>query len=283
MTATISRPMMKSIELPNQITLSYVEQGDRAGIPVVLLHGVTDSWYSYSPVLPHLPTAMHIFAITQRGHGDSSHPELGYRFDDFAADLAAFMDVMAIPSAVIVGHSMGSAVAQRFAIDYPDRTAGLVLAGTFASMRDNPDVQAIWDAAISTITDPVDPEFVRDFQQSTLAQPVSDAFFDGVIRESLKVPAHVWRATFTGFLQEGFDHRLVQIKVPTRLIWGDRDAFCPWLDQERLLTAIPGANLLIYPDAGHALHWEYPDRFAADLQSFWNSQQLQENNHDSLS
>ncbi len=115
-------------------------------------------------------------------------------------------------------------------------------------MRDNPDVQAIWDAAIATMTDPVDPEFVRDFQQRTLVQPVSDAFFDGVIRESLKVPTHVRKATFA-----------------------------------RLVTAIPGAKLLIYPDAGHALHWEYPDRFAADLQSFWNSQQLQENNHDSLS
>jgi non-heme chloroperoxidase len=153
-------PMIKSVELPDRIALSYVEQGDRSGIPVLLLHGVTDSWYSYQPVLPHLPASMHVFALTQRGHGDSSHPVSGYRFDDFASDLAAFMDALEIESAVIVGHSMGSSVAQRFAIDYPNRTAGLVLVGSFVNFRANPDVRALWDSAISTLTDPVDPDSV---------------------------------------------------------------------------------------------------------------------------
>ena len=70
--------------------------------------------------------------VTQRGHGDSGKPAEGYAPPDFAHDVAAFMDAMGLESAVIVGHSMGSTVAQRFAIDYPRRTRALVLVGAAA-------------------------------------------------------------------------------------------------------------------------------------------------------
>jgi non-heme chloroperoxidase len=261
-------PAIKSVELPNQVTLSYVEQGDVSGIPVLLLHGVTDSWHSYEPVLPYLPDSIHAFALTQRGHGDASRPASGYRFDDFASDLAAFMDALQIESAVIVGHSMGSAVAQRFAIDFPERTLGLVLVGSFATLRSNPGVQQLWDSAIATLTDPVDPGFVREFQQSTLAQPVPQAFFEVVMTESLKVPARVWRAAFEGFLEDDFSGELEKIEAPTLIVWGDQDAFCPRSDQEMLTREIRGSRLVVYAGAGHALHWEQPDRFASDLMDF---------------
>src|SRR3712207_493180 len=87
-------PTIKSVALPNRVKLQYVEQGDPSGIPVVLLHGVTDSWRSFEPVFPHLPESIHAFALTQRGHGDSERPGSGYRPPDLAADLAAFMDVL---------------------------------------------------------------------------------------------------------------------------------------------------------------------------------------------
>jgi non-heme chloroperoxidase len=64
-------PMIKSVELPNRIQLQYVEQGDPARIPLLLLHGVTDSRHSFELVLPHLPESIHAFALTQRGHGDA--------------------------------------------------------------------------------------------------------------------------------------------------------------------------------------------------------------------
>jgi non-heme chloroperoxidase len=261
-------PINKSVELPNQVTLPYVEQGGVSGVPVLLLHGVTDSWHSYEPVLPHLPKSIHAFALTQRGHGDASRPVAGYRFHDFASDLASFMDALQIESAVIVGHSMGSSVAQRFAIDFPERTLGLVLVGSFATLRGNPGVQELWDSAISTLTDPVDPDFVREFQQSTLAQPVPQAFFELVMAESLKVPARVWRVAFEGFLEDDFSGELDKIEAPTLIVWGDQDAFCPLSDQERLAAAIRGSRFVVYAGAGHALHWEQPDRFASDLVAF---------------
>jgi pimeloyl-ACP methyl ester carboxylesterase len=182
---------IKAAVFPSDLTLPYVEQGDPSGIPMVLLHGVSDSWRSFEPVLPHLPASIHAFALTQRGHGDAPRPAEGYRTRDFAADVAAFMDAVGLTAAVVVGHSMGATNAQRFAIDYPARTRGLVLAGSFATYRGNPVLADFWQSTVATLTDPIDPGFVREFQESTLARPVSPAFLDTVVRESLKVPAPV--------------------------------------------------------------------------------------------
>src|SRR5215218_9009180 len=81
--STFTGPAMSSVRLATGVTLPYVEQGDPTGVPVVLLHGITDSWRSYEPVLPYLPDSIHAFAPTQRGHGDSDRPATGYRFEDF--------------------------------------------------------------------------------------------------------------------------------------------------------------------------------------------------------
>lgn len=162
----------KSVEIPDRIMLPYVEQGDPAGVPMLLLHGVTDSWHSFERVLTYLPQTVHAFALTQRGHGDADRPATGYRTRDFAADVAAFAHTLHIGPAVIAGHSMGSTNALRFAIDYPELTLGLVLVGSFASYRKNPVVVEFWESAVSHLVDPIDRGFVREFQESTLAQPV---------------------------------------------------------------------------------------------------------------
>lgn len=260
--------VIKSVELPNQVTLQYVEQGDSSGTPVMLLHGVTDSWHSFEPVLPHLPNSIRAFALSQRGHGDSSRPETGYHPRDFARDVAAFMDALKLESAVIVGHSMGSYVAQCFAIDDAERTLGLVLVGSFINCRDNPGLVEFRNSAVSNLTDPIDPDFVREFQESTLAQPVPQTFLEMVVQESLKVPARVWRAAFEGLLEADFSGELGKIKSPTLIVWGERDAYFPRSDQEALASAIADSQLVVYANAGHALHWEEPDRFAVDLVGF---------------
>jgi len=238
------------------------------GIPVLLLHGATDSWRSFERVLPHLPDSIRAIAVTQRGHGESSRPEGGYRTSDFAADLVALMDALDLETAVIAGHCMGGSVAQRFALDYPERTQGLVLAGTFPTMRGNRDVQELWSSYVSTMTDPVDRRFVVRFQEGTLAQSVQERFFETVIHESLKVPARVWKAVFAGLLQEDFSSELMKLKLPTLIVWGDRDAICLRRDQAVLARNIPTSRLVVYSETGHALHWEEPEHFADDLVEF---------------
>jgi non-heme chloroperoxidase len=266
------RPVVRSVRLASGVTLPYVEQGDPSGVPVLLLHGVSDSWRSFERVLPHLPGSLHAFAVTQRGHGDADRPATGYRTRDFARDVAAFMDAVRLGRAVVVGHSMGSTNAQRFAIDHPDRTRGLVLAASFATYRSKPDLVAFRESVISPLTDPIDPGFVREFQESTLAQPVPGPFLDMVVQESLKMPARVWRAAFDGFFEDDVAGELGRITAPTLVLWGDRDAFCSRADQEALLAAVPGSRLLVYEGAGHGLHWEEPERFAADVAAFVRSE-----------
>src|SRR5688572_23547060 len=211
MTPVIESVVIKSVELANRIRLPFVEQGDAAGAPVVLLHGYSDSWHSYERVLPHLPPSLRAFAVTQRGHGDATRPRTGYRTEDLAADVAAFLAALGIDSAVIVGHSMGSTVAQQFACDFPERTRGIVLVGAFATMKDNPDVMGLQEA-VAQLEDPVDAEFVREFQQSTLARPVPPDFFETVQRESLKMPARVWKAALADLIESDFSARLETIK-----------------------------------------------------------------------
>jgi pimeloyl-ACP methyl ester carboxylesterase len=261
-------PVIKSAELPNRVELPYVDQGDPSGVPLLLVHGYADSWRSFELVLPHLPESIRAIALTQRGHGDASRPLAGYRSHDFAVDLAAFMDALHLHSAVIAGGSSGGFVARRFAIDYPDRTLGLVLLGSPFTLRDNPGVLELWESTISKLTDPVDPVFVREFQQGMNARPVPDAFLETMVREGLKVPARVWNATFEGLLEDNSSGELDEIKAPTLIIWGDKDTIVPLGDQEKLTVAIKGSRLAVYPGVGHAIYWEEPENVASDLVVF---------------
>jgi pimeloyl-ACP methyl ester carboxylesterase len=268
MTITRTKSLVQQIELATGVTLQYVEQGDPSGTPVLLLHGVTDSWRSFEPVLPLLPGSLRAFALTQRGHGDADRPAAGYRFRHFSADVAAFLDAVGLESIVIAGHSMGASVAQRFAIDHPARVRGLVLVGTFAAYRGNRVIEEFWETGLPTLEDPIDAEFAREFQASTLAHPIDPDYFELVVQESLKVPARIWRDAFQGFLEEEFPDELSKIAAPTLLVWGSEDAFVPFADQEKMTKVIPDARLVVYQGTGHAIHWEESERFASDLTGF---------------
>jgi pimeloyl-ACP methyl ester carboxylesterase len=264
---------IKSVELPNQIVLPYVEQGDPLGLPLVLLHGFADSWPSFEHVLNRLPAAIHAFAVTQRGHGDASKPPAGYHLRDFAADLDAFLQAVHLRAAVIAGHSMGSAVALQFALTYPQHCLGLVLAGASASTRGNPGARQFWETTIAKLTDPIDPAFVRSLTEGMVVKPLPQPLLEQLIQESLKVPAHVWKGVFESRFQSDDDYsdQLNQIAVPTLIVWGELDPRYPRSDQEALRAAIPGARLVVYAGAGHSMHLEQPERFAADLAAFVNT------------
>jgi non-heme chloroperoxidase len=111
--------LMKTVTLDGRLRLEYFEQGDPDGVPLVLLHGYSDSSYSYELLLAQLPESVHAYALTQRGHGDADRPLTGYSPEDHADDVRAFLDAMEVDAAVVVGHSGGSYSAQRFALDYP--------------------------------------------------------------------------------------------------------------------------------------------------------------------
>jgi pimeloyl-ACP methyl ester carboxylesterase/tetratricopeptide (TPR) repeat protein len=258
---------VKSVALANGVVLPYVEHGPATGTPVIFLHGVTDSWRSFEDLLPQLPPTIRALAITQRGHGDASRPAT-YRYTDMAGDVAAFMDALNLPSAVLVGHSMGGLVATRTAIDHPRRVRGLVLLGTFLTIKGSSEVQALWDTTLASLKDPVDPAFVRAFQESTVATPIAAARMDLFVAESLKVPARVWQATFREFLATDFSAELARITAPTLVVAGGKDTLSVKAQRDGLVKAIRGATAIDYPELGHAMHWERPAAVAADIARF---------------
>jgi pimeloyl-ACP methyl ester carboxylesterase len=257
---------MTSSRTTSAVRLPYAEHSDPDGTPVVMLHGLSDSLRSFEPVFPHLPASIHAYAVTLRGHGDAPRPTDGYDVEQLAGDVVDFMNDAGIERAIVVGHSMGTVVATRLAIDAPERVAGLVLAGGRATFR-APDLEPFF-AEIETLGEAVDPEWARAFQQSTVGRPVSDAWLDAVTQESLKMPGRVWKALVEPTLRADHADVLGSISAPTLLVRGELDEIAPAEAQEDLLRRIPDARLVTYDGIGHALHWEDPARFAADLSAF---------------
>jgi len=252
--------------LTTGVRLRYAEYGDAARHPIILLHGYTDSWYSFSHVLPALAATYHTYALDQRGHGESDRPMQGYTMPDFAADVVAFMDVMGLPSATLVGHSMGSFIAQEVALAAPQRVARLVLMGAATTARTE-DLLA-FQQAVAALGDPVPAEFARDFQASTIYRPVPDDFLDRVVVESLKLPAHVWRAALAGCLGVDYAAHLGDIQMPTLILRGAQDTVFSQAAQDSLVSGLARAVLKVYSETGHAIHWERPEQVVHDMKEF---------------
>jgi non-heme chloroperoxidase len=260
--------VLKTTTLPSGVTLEYMEQGDSKGIPVILLHGFTDSWKSFEAVSLHLPSSLHVFSVSQRGHGNSSKTEKCYKPADFAKDIADFIKQQQLPPVVIVGHSMGSTNAQCFATLYAKLTKGLVLMGSFADFDKSFITE--FKQVINELNDPVDSVFIAEFQKSTVTRPISDLVLQGFINESRKVPASVWKGVAAGWNDASFVTELQSFNKPALIIWGDKDAICSKEDQLLLNKTLKKSELLVYEGTGHALHWEEPARFANDLKNFIN-------------
>lgn len=250
------------------VELDVIQSGDPTGVPLVLLHGLSDSNASMRVLMDELPKGVRAIAITQRGHGDSSKPAGPYTTEALVADVAVVMDRLAVRRAVIFGHSMGSVVAQRFALTHPGRVAGLVLEGAFPGLKGNPAVDAFYEGEIRTLSDPIDPAFARAFQVSTIARPVPEAFIDLVSSESQKLPARAWKQILQDMMTVDTTADLGRAAAPTLILWGDQDTFATRPDQDRLIAAIRGSTLEVFEGTGHDPHWEEPARVAALVADF---------------
>ena len=250
------------------LRVHYAERGDRTGEAIIFLHGYADSWFSFSRVLPLLSPSYHAFAPDQRGHGDSDKPRCCYTVDDFAADVDAFMEAVGIEEAVLVGDSSGGLIAQRVALSSPHCVSRLLLIGSPTTLVNNEAVIKAGEEMLA-LEEPIPPEVVREFQESTVHHPVPEEFLAAAVSESLKVPARVWRDYMEGVLLTVDDTaRLGEIAAPTLILWGERDALLPREEQERRAAAIPDARLKVYPDTGHAVAWERPEWVVRDLEEF---------------
>ncbi|WP_262689910.1 alpha/beta fold hydrolase [Kordiimonas aestuarii] len=259
---------VKYASLPSGVTLEYFEQGSRAAPATIFIHGYPDSWRSYQEVLAFLPDDVHAVAVSLRGFGGSSKPVGGYTLAQQAADVIALMDILEIAHASVVGHSMGSLVASVMGAAYADRVDGLVLIGTFATLVGKADIEEFWREAVSVLDDPVDPEFVRAFQESTVVRPMSSAVMDVIVSESLKAPARVWVSMMGAFIDKDFAPTLKSVKAPILFMWGSNDGLASQAEREFLVRIAAQPDVLNIAGAGHSPQWEDPAFVAAQIHAF---------------
>jgi len=270
LTSPPAAPRFDEVRLSTGIRIHYAEQGPAGNEPIILLHGYSDSWFSYSRVLTPLARDTRVYALDLRGHGKSDKPATGYLMRDLAADVIAFMDAKKIVRATVIGHSMGGFVAQQVALMAPKRVSHLVLVGTAARVADFNGVGDL-EQAVASLTDPVPEAFVREFQLSTVHAPLDEAFIDRVVSESLRLPARVWRELLAGMKVTDRAVALGRSRIPTFVVRGDKDSYVSAEATDSLVAMVGATATKTYANTGHALHWEQPAAFVKDILAFRNA------------
>ena len=266
--AVAGEPAATQIKLASGVTLQYATQGPADGPPIVMLHGIGDSWRSFELVLPLLPDRYRVFAVSMRGHGWSDAPPAGYLLRDYAADIAAFIEQLDLRNVTLVGHSLGSFVAQAVAVEDRGRIGKLVLIGSGPGGLSLPAARAEAQQMFRSVRSPADPAFARDFQASTITSPVPAAFLERMYEQIVRAAPHMWAATAEGIYSAEIANALTRVKAPALLIWGDQDAMLARAEQDALLARLPNARLVVLDGRGHAPHWEDPQRVAKELVAF---------------
>jgi pimeloyl-ACP methyl ester carboxylesterase len=267
----------KTVRLANGMTLGYIELGNRKNPPLVSLHGYTNSSLAYLPLGRLLARDSHVFLLDMRGHGVSGKPECCYSRIDFAYDIKLFLDHFGLDRADIVGHSLGSFVAQTFAAYWPERTRHLVLVASSAGRltpiepgkpRAPSALGAAADEAIRNLKDPIDPD--SPFMIEWWNVPSLDQDMQRMMRrESAGIPARVWRAMHAqGLASIDLVATIHWIKAPTLLVCGGKDGLFGASDRDALMRYLPQAKLALFPELGHSLPEENPPLVAASIRDF---------------
>ena len=268
--------LKKTVALPNGEVLAYIDTGNASGPAVVLIHGYTDSARDWLPMLPYLSKHFRLILVDIRGHGRSSKPECCYSRLDFAYDIELLLDALAVQKAAIVGHSLGSFIAQTFAEYWPLRTSRVVLISSsggpppgapkkppqfdFAAQirqlkepieADSPFMIAWWDSPT-----PVDPDFIRRERQ-----------------DAAGIPLRVWLAVLDQGLSDSnapadVQRTLPRLKAPTLLIWGSKDPIMEEPERKTLRDALPKAQVKVFDGLGHNPIWEDPAGVARVINAF---------------
>jgi pimeloyl-ACP methyl ester carboxylesterase len=236
--------------------LRIIDSG--SGTPVVLLHGIGASMYAWRYALPVLVGAGYrVVAFDNRGFGFSDMPAHGYTNGDYTRLLVALLDSLGISSAVLVGHSMGGAIAAETALHHPDRVRGLVLIDAAGYGVSWPGVLKIarWPFIGAIATSFRSRWITGRILRSTFAQPEKVTETD-VDQYYAPVADPRYGRALRGVLREfRFDTlgggRLAALQTPTLIIWGGNDRWIPVREGTRFSREIPRSALVVLPSTGH--------------------------------
>jgi len=243
---------------------------------VLLLHGWSDSSYTWRELIPRLEDRYRLIAPDWPGFGysDKRGPAMGY--GDLARLCAGLLDELGLDRAVVVGNSMGGGAAVRFAADFPDRTLGLVAVDAAAGMSHD---EGPWLQSLLT-TDGVNLAAVWIMGRLTYRISLITAVADGD-SVTAEVVEEMYRPLNTPggrvAMLEQFIHirgepvtraDVERIRAPTLILWGRDDSWLPLAAAERLHAWIPGSRLEVLDGVGHLPQWEAPQKTAELIDEF---------------
>ena len=256
------------------VTIDYELRG--AGPPLLMINGFRRSRVAWlDGVLQALAQRFRLILMDNRGTGNSDKPADGYSIEAFADDCAGLIAGLGLPCAHVFGVSMGGMIAQRLATRHPDLVHGLALGctncgrgsiapekriGQLLRLQPNADMDAREVARRQE-----EAYYMAGFRQRERA--LIEGMFD-LVNEN-PTPPHAVR----GHLQaiDAFDAcaDLARIKAPTLVIAGVGDALIPAENSRLIASRIPGAQLVLLPDAAHFFWIEKPRETADALTQFF--------------
>lgn len=255
------------IDLPTGVTLAYTVSGPEDGTPVVLIHGLTDGRVSWSQVAPALAEkGYRVYVPEYRGNGKTDKPygdEDAYSVENLTKEIAAFLDALGIEKANIVGHSLGSIIAQELNISYKDKIASITLIGTGARLdAENETIDWLVNGDGEEFngiygyedTQKLPEDFIEAWGYST--NP--DADFQAANLEHLRqTPYYVWKALVSNLLKFDNSERLKDITGRVQIIWGSEDVLFPKEEQDFLREGLVNSEVIFHEIEGadHNTHW----------------------------
>lgn len=231
----------------------YTRPGRGRGPALLLLHGAGGSHLDWPRALQRLPGRT-IYNLDLPGHGRDQGPGRD-TIPAYAADVVSFVAALGLPEMVLVGHSMGSAIALTIALEQPSWLRGLVLLGASARLRVAPALLEGLGA---------DPQTAL----ASIARLAGTANFprQSIMSGAPEVTLGDFRAC------DAFDlrARLAEVTAPALVISGELDQMTPAKYGRALAEGLPRGSLLIVPGAGHFLALEAPQVVAAAVAAFLN-------------
>ena len=284
--AKYANPTSKFVTLENGVNVHYRDQGRADGPPLVLVHGFAANLDTWEPWVARLGDTYRVVSLDLPAHGLTVTPP-GYMMS--TAGQVEVIDQLTrklgLTPFVLAGNSMGGGASWNYALSHPDRLRGLILVASVgprppevegAPPREGPP------AVFRVMANPVGRAALRSLNPRPLAEPgLKRAYID----ESLVTPALVDRyvdlALAPGrreMILAGRQGRpsaspdaVKGVSTPTLVMHGEKDVVVPPEVGRRLAELIPGARLVIYPEAGHVPMEQIPDRSAADVRAFIES------------
>jgi 3-oxoadipate enol-lactonase len=245
----------------NGIEIYYELHGpqDKKAPVLVLSNGILMSTASWGLNLPGLAKHLRVLLYDCRGMWRSEHPAGPYTMNLHAMDLAALLDALQIPQAIIGGISYGGEISMAFAMQFPARTRALLLSSTVSQ------VDPVLETTARTWLDAARARDPRRLFEVTAPWNFSDAW-TSANHAAIAAAASRYSELDFDALQELLDcfmklnltAELPRITAPTLVMVGEQDILKPRRYAEIIVNAIPRAQLVVVPGAGHALCMERP-------------------------